>query len=73
MCCPTNEGGLGLRNLRDVRQAFIFKKCWLIAMSILYGQHSCEISIKLLLLPFFSGVLPVALRIGYLNVAFSGP
>lgn len=27
ICLPVNEGGLGIRDLRDVRNAFIMKKC----------------------------------------------
>lgn len=33
LCRPVGEGGLGIRNLRDVRRAFILKKCWMVASS----------------------------------------
>lgn len=33
LCKPVDEGGLGIRNLRDVRRAFILKKCLIVASS----------------------------------------
>lgn len=43
ICRPVNEGGLGIRNLCDVRRAFILKKCWIVASSeTLWGEFMCS-------------------------------
>lgn len=43
LCKPVVEGGLGIRNLRDVRGAIILKKCWIVACSdTLWGVFMCE-------------------------------
>lgn len=41
ICRPVEEGGLSIRNLRDVRKAFILKKCWGWCIQTRFGGALC--------------------------------
>lgn len=49
LCLPVDEGGLGIRDLRDIRSALILTNVGSWPRQILYGPLSCEKSTNALL------------------------
>lgn len=43
VCCPMQEGGLGLRSIRSINDAAMLQLSWDLIASEINGQVSCEL------------------------------